>query len=836
MHRSISDREVPSHLPRVQNRCVAVGGLALLILLTIASCKAAGKPAAISPQHLSTLFATLQSCNASDVQAVLAETRNASPADPNWPMLTYLLGEVYLKCNNVGQAREKFRDLAVWAASDQSARLYKDRWGVSGLAAVGLWRWLKILDEHGSKSGGVDQGEVAQALEVAAALQKTRFYAGMVRSSLLPALPLIEEDVARRLAHIAWKAKRPETMGLFLDFLSIDSTGELDETDKLIRQKMLDEHRAMPARLDLFQSRRQLSRVTIQSRRDIAAKKLEQLWRNQNMAAEVRAEAAYELGNFYRQCERKEGRKEKREDVIAQLTSAFELENGVGLTAEKALYRRGMVQNSCEPKQPGPFFEDMKELLRRFPNSPLADDALYQIATELLFGEQKNHDQAFSYFRKLREFKGENNWLDSAYFIPAAGLMERGTDADLRDADELLKNYVEQFPEGPFRLRCLFWRGRIAEKQKDISKAQRFYKQIVDEAPYDYYGLRASMHLESGAGAISMALPRADSHTRSRLREAYLKSVPAVELAGTTPYHERLRTAALNGLYKELLAIVDGLGARFKKRIDSIPLQTLDENNLIPAVALMLSLRQDAIAARDSVLTSDNQLRLAGFLGRKFGDWPTAISMTDVRGADARQRLTDLQKNPHFLATAYPSVEVLNTLKEPLTGTAWQIDGSTALCQSLMYALIRHESRYYSGAISPAGALGLFQILPGTFNDSKDCRPGGHGKQPTAESYLFDPVLNARFWSCWMERNITDRTRDSIAPIVILSNAGARTLREWRRNWEKRAIGPDLELQLDTLRYPETSKLVREVLADAAIADAGGFFETGAATDGKGRP
>lgn len=819
MHRSIFDQESAFDSSRRRNRCIAGAGIVLFVLLTIASCTVADKPVAISPQHLSTLFAMLQSGDsAPDIQPVLAETRNALHTDPNWPALTYLLGEAYLKRNDIGQARETFRDLAVWAASDQSAGPYKDQWGGSGMAAIALWRWLKILDEQGGTAE-----EVEQALKVAAALQGTRLFGGMVRSGLLPALPLIEEDVARRLAHIAWKAGRPEAMGLFLDFLSIDSTGELDATDKLIEKKMLEEGRAAPERLDLFRFQRQLRLVTIESRKEIAAEKLGQLWENKNAPAEVRARAGYEWSNFYRRS------KSKKNDVIARLTSAFELENGSGSIAEKALYLRGIVQNSGDLKNPNAFFTDMDRLLDRFPNSPLADDALFQIATEHLFGVQPDQDQAFSYFEKLRKFEGTNDWLDSAYFLAAIGHVERGKDSDLKAADGLLADYVERFPDGMFRLRCLFWRGRIAEQNNDIRTAQSFFRQVVDESPYDYYGLRASMHLDYGSSAISMALPRADSKTWSRLREAYQKSAPETELVGSTPYHERLRTAGRNGLYKDLLAIVDSIGKRFRNRIDNIPLKQLDDENLIPAVALQLALRQDALAARDSVLTTDNQLRLAGFLGRKCGDWPTAIAMTNVRDKASHRHITELQNDPRFLATVYPDINALGALKESLADAAWQIDGSTMLSESLMYGVIRQESAYYSGAISTAGALGLFQIMPLTFEGRPKCWiPPTTGRKPTPSSYLFDPVRNTKFWSCWVRTEFDPRTRDGIVLMLARHHAGTENVREWMETWKERAIEHDLELQVETYRFRATTVFVRYVLSDVAVAEAAGFFGTGA--------
>ena len=145
-----------------------------------------------------------------------------------------------------------------------------------------------------------------------------------------------------------------------------------------------------------------------------------------------------------------------------------------------------------------------------------------------------------------------------------------------------------------------------------------------------------------------------------------------------------------------------------------------------------------------------------------------------------------------------------------------------------MYALMRHESHFYPYAISSVGALGLFQIMPDTFKDEKDCwKLREHGPEPRPESYLFNPVLNTQFWACWVKKNIEYKTRYSIVLIVVKHNAGPGTLGELRTDWKRRAIDNDLELQIDTLPYPATQRLVRNVLADVAIVDASGLFETG---------
>jgi soluble lytic murein transglycosylase-like protein/TolA-binding protein len=804
----------------------------LCLLAAVVSCsRPAETPVAAAPagvpvsaQDLALLFAVASDGDAApNVDAILGSTRNASRTDPNWPVLTYLAGEARLQRKDVAGARSDFRDLAVWSVLDRGAGPYKDGKGGSGLAVVALWRWLQILAQQGGSAQ-----EVEEALSTAALLQRSRLFGGMVSSGLLPALPLMEEDIARRLAHVAAAAKRPDAMDLFLAFMSLDSTGEFNEADQRLRERIIDEEMATPERLDLYQLRRQVNRVRLEERKRQSAEQLRQLWENQFAPTEVRAEAGYEWSNYYRSSD------EKKKDVVATLSSVYELAAGRGSIAERALYLRGMVENRGRARNPAAFFADMDRLLERFPKGRMVDDALYQVATEHLLGAQPDPERAFSYFEKLRAREDSNDYLDSAYVLAAIGMVDRGTDADLKEADRLLAAYVQKFPDGPFRLRSLFWRGRIAERGGDAEAAQRLFQQIIAEAPYDYYGVRARMHLENGVQAVSMNLPAADSRSASELRAAFRKSAPEASLAGGTPYHARLRAAEQNGTYARSREIVDGLGRRFRNRLDNIALADLDEQQLIPAAAVLLALRQDATAARDSDPTPGNQLQLAAFLGRRLVDWPVAIMMADVRADGPHERIGAMQNDPRFLATLYPADDVLRLLKVPLAEAAWPIDGSAALSQSLMYAVIRRESAFYASAISPVGAIGLFQIMPATFEGRKDCWKPQEGQKPTPASYLFDPERNTLFWSCWVGKEFKPRKRDQIAMMLVQHHAGRGNLLAWQKGWKGRAIESDLELQIESFRFPATRLFVQRTLTDAAIVDASGLF--GVALENSGKP
>ena len=805
----------------------------LLLLLAAVSCGDSQQPASREPpgdarsayasktvpasgridaRLLRELSASLRSSQFSpEVEALLSGERQAAREDANWPTLTYLVGEAQRRRGQTERSRATFRELTLWAISGHQAGPYGDTLGGSGLVAVGLWRWLQILEQRAIERPEAVKGEVEEALKAAAALGGTRLYSGMVRSGLLPALPLLEEDVARRLAHIAWKSKRPEAAALFLDFLAINSSSKLDATD----EEILAHVRSLVTseRLKLFRARRLLALVKTADQKDQAARTLEMLWEDQGAPADVRSEAGYEWANFNRRS------RQLRSRLVEVLTSAFKLAGEGGPIAERALHLRGKVYNlEGQGRDINAFRADMNAQLARFPLGRLADDALFQLATDYLF--EPDVSNALSHFEKLRGFEGPNKYQDSAYFLAALALVGRKGEGDLAAADRLLEEYVKRYPDGVFRLRCLFWSGRIAEERNDAERARALFRQVVEEAPYDYYGLRARMHLEDGAGARRKDLPAADSRTRAELHEAYRRSRVDTQAAAPSPYHARLRSAAGSGLYGELLKVEQELA----ERLDDVSLDRLDERGLLPAAALLLALRQDALAARDSELTADNRLRLAGVLGQEVRDWPVAIEMTAVSGGGPQQRLTELQKDPRYLATVYPSADRLKTLEKPLALATWPIDGSPGLSESLMYAVMRHESRFYPGAISAVGAVGLFQFMPATFADlDKSWKLLQKIGVRSNVEYLLDPERSTMLWARWMKSEFSLTHRSDIAMALMKHHGGS--IRSWIAYWERLGAKGDLEFRVETARFNETRNFVRLVLQDTVIVDAAGFFE-----------
>jgi soluble lytic murein transglycosylase len=726
--------------------------------------------------------------------------------DPEWPVVRYLEGESLLHAGRSGDARESFRALAAWAASTYPQGPYGDTWGGSALAVAGLWRWLQVMDREGAK----DPQEVDDALRIAAALAETRLYGGMTRSPLLPALPQLEEDSKRLLAHVAWKARKPEAGALFLDFLTVSSGGRLDAIDEEIRQSLLRSGTVVEHRLDLFRARRQLALVRTEERRKQAQESLKRIWNDAGAPADVRAEAGYEWANSRR------GQKEDKAEVIAVLTGVLELAPA-GPVADRALFRRGTVYNADAPsgRDFAAFRDDMLRLLADFPKSGLADDALWQLANEYLFRSEL--DTALEYYAKLRDFTGPNDFKDSAYFLPALGLIGRGAEPDLDAADALLAKYVGDDGDAVFAMRCRFWRARIAELRGRGEQARALFEETIRRAPYDYYAIRARMHLEEGTAAKNQPLPAAGSKTRTALAEAFRASRVDTALKGTTAYHERLAAAVSGGLYRELLQATGKLEERF----DTIELAQLEHMHLLPAVVLLIALRQDALAARDAEPTTDKWFRLAGLVGKVARDWPAMLEIMTAYGRSERLRLAEMQGDARYLATLYPTPQELG-LAELLGSAAWPVGGDTGLSQSLMYAIMRQESRFYTKAVSPAGATGLFQIIPPLFDDlNKRWRLLEDGGSRTL--YLADPAKSMRLWARWAQADLALKDRNQAAYVLMRHQAGVGNVRKWESYWKKLADPADLEMKIETARFNETRNFARLALRDAAIVDAAVF-------------
>ena len=128
-----------------------------------------------------------------------------------------------------------------------------------------------------------------------------------------------------------------------------------------------------------------------------------------------------------------------------------------------------------------------------------------------------------------------------------------------------------------------------------------------------------------------------------------------------------------------------------------------------------------------------------------------------------------------------------------------------ALDHSLVFGLIRQESRFWAEAVSSAGALGLMQVMPATGKwiaaqmKATDYRP----------SQLSDVAVNTGFGAFYL-RTVLDQMGGSEPMAAASYNAGPGRARAWR------ADGPlEGAIYAESIPFNETRDYVRKVLTNA---------------------
>jgi len=125
-----------------------------------------------------------------------------------------------------------------------------------------------------------------------------------------------------------------------------------------------------------------------------------------------------------------------------------------------------------------------------------------------------------------------------------------------------------------------------------------------------------------------------------------------------------------------------------------------------------------------------------------------------------------------------------------------------------MYAIVRQESAFMADARSPAGALGLMQIMPGTgrrIGRSLD-KPLKNRKQ------LLDANLSLEFGSTYL-RILLDQLDEHPVMAAAAYNAGIHRVERWRPMDHNMSA----DLWIENIPYRETREYVRRVTAYTTI-------------------
>lgn len=410
------------------------------------------------------------------------------------------------------------------------------------------------------------------------------------------------------------------------------------------------------------------------------------------------------------------------------------------LRATAALFQLGEVRAACEelarmapvPPELGGEFRayrvrcdlhtgytervdsDLAYLTNNFPDSEWSRQALAAAANAALV--RGDAAAAREYFRRMIAGAPSDTLADAHWRL--AWLTYRA--GDTGEAARRLEEHLLQFSSSPFLPRALYWRARLALAAGEEPLAERLLVLLRGWAPRDYAAQQAERLF------------------------AKLQGAPA------------------------------GAGDAFPSWLEQ-----LTSRSSRPTAAA-LSPERRAWVDKAAVLERLGLLELAGgILGvaAEQGDHPE-IALARARLAFAQQRYA---RATELLFRAYP--EYWRYRLEDLPRDAWEIlyprpywshiereARRQGLDPYLVAALMRQESRFESEAVSPAGAVGLMQLMPGTARRLA----GG----PVSRRRLYDPETNIRLGARYLAQ-LLQRYGGETEKAVASYNAGPGHMEEW---------------------------------------------------------
>lgn len=328
-----------------------------------------------------------------------------------------------------------------------------------------------------------------------------------------------------------------------------------------------------------------------------------------------------------------------------------------------------------------------------------------------------------------------------------------------------MRSLREHHPESPRIPQALYWEARSYDRLGEKAKADSLYRRIVKEYPSTFYGYLAIERLNG--------------------KEIFMKIVEASlpRMSGRIPDPEipfpKMRELNILGMKDEAIKELDYLRERYLGMIRTAH-NPEDLETLIKIGEAYISLGEYRKAISMAEGYSKKEKRF-DYLSYPLGFWPFLNKYSN-----------DIMVDPYLLA-----------------------------------ALIREESRFDPKAISKAGAKGLMQIIPSTWDwiskeiknqkseikdqNSKLQTMSSQSVSRNSNSELrntdpFDPKENIARGS-WYLRYLLDRFNMNLIIALSAYNAGPEVVSSWMKN------GPEeMDEFIEEIPYSETKAYIKRVL------------------------
>ncbi len=394
---------------------------------------------------------------------------------------------------------------------------------------------------------------------------------------------------------------------------------------------------------------------------------------------------------------------------------------------------------------------DAVERLNRHPQSPWRMKALVLAGNRYLL--QNRSDRYEPLFRAAYEsFPDASDAAYCQWKVAWNAYLRRRA-----DAADLMREHLTRFPSSSKASAALYYLGRISEDSRDFAAAAGFYREILARFPNFYYGLLA----------------------RDRISKAELDQPPVSE---------------------QTAGFLQGLTLPVRKLVESM--------DPTPATELRIA-RARLLASAGFPELAETELRF----GARTDAQPHLIAIELARRAgDAHQAIRAMKSvAPDYLTLSFKGTpqrfwELLFPM--PWKRTLVSQAHTRNLDPFMVAGMIRQESEFNPGAISPAKAYGLTQVMPST--GRKLARQAGIRRFRT--SMLLQPELNLKLGISYLQGMLTQwngRWEEALASY----NAGKSRVDEWLTWADYREPAEFVE----TIPFTETREYVQAIFRNAEV-------------------
>jgi len=384
------------------------------------------------------------------------------------------------------------------------------------------------------------------------------------------------------------------------------------------------------------------------------------------------------------------------------------------------------------------------------PTSPWLESALFTAGNMYLL--RQDYDKAIDYYKEIHDrFPNSSKAAYAHWKCAWLTYRQNRPEQARKDFDQ----QIEFYPGSNEVSNAMYWRGRMAEDDKNYGLARTYYLKLSDRYRNYYYGVAA------------------------RKRLATLPDGPPVTVASLQ------RIPGLNKMEPESLQT-------------SPPADDLHYNRsrlLENAGAIDLAVRE--LQAGTTSGPSWEMVQIA----RMYTD-----AGEYYRALQALKRTI----NGYFAmdVNALPQPYWEGLFPRPYWDALRRYSDENGLDPYLVASLIRQESEFNPGAVSRANAYGLMQLLPKTGK--------GTAKQVGLHNYktesLLDPTINIELGTKYF-REMVDHFGGQIEYALAAYNAGSSRVEDWRSSGSYR----DIEEFVESIPFTETREYVQAIVRNAEV-------------------